>query len=82
VEVAPDNDAQLRILRELEAILGSARIRFWLRGGWALDFHLGRVTRAHADIDVITWLWHRRRLSKALESSGFHELAWPNPVRS
>jgi hypothetical protein len=23
----------------------------WLRGGWAMDFFLGQVTRDHADID-------------------------------
>jgi hypothetical protein len=26
--------------------------RYWLFGGWAVDFHAGRVTRDHADIDL------------------------------
>jgi hypothetical protein len=25
---------------------------WWISGGWALDLHLGRTTREHADIDV------------------------------
>jgi hypothetical protein len=69
----------LEFLRELEDVLGRARIRFWLRGGWALDFLLGRITRAHADIDVVTWLRHKRRLREVLSSGRFQELPSPNP---
>jgi hypothetical protein len=35
----PDVTRQLELLRELSTTLGRERIRFWLRGGWALDFH-------------------------------------------
>jgi hypothetical protein len=80
VEARPDNEAQLEILRELEELCGRARIRFWLRGGWGLDFLLGRVTRAHTDIDVVTWLRHQRRLPALLEAGGFDELPSPNPL--
>jgi aminoglycoside-2''-adenylyltransferase len=79
VELSPDNEAQLELLRELEDVFGRARIRVWLRGGWALDFLLGRITRAHADIDVVTWLRHKRRLSAVLRSRRFQELPSPNP---
>jgi hypothetical protein len=79
VELSSDNEAQLELLRELEDVLGRARMRFWLRGGWALDFLLGRITRAHADIDVVTWLRHKRRLRELLRSRQFHELPSPNP---
>jgi len=27
----------------------------WLRGGWAMDFYLGEVTRDHLDIDWFVW---------------------------
>lgn len=27
--------------------------RWWIAGGWAIDLHLGRQSRAHADIDVL-----------------------------
>jgi hypothetical protein len=42
---------QLDVLREIVQILTYLRVRFWLRGGWALDFLQGAVTRPHADID-------------------------------
>ena len=45
---------QLRLIAEIEGVLRSARIRFWLRGGWALDFLIGRITRQHSDIDLVT----------------------------
>jgi len=79
VELGPNNEAQLELLRELEDVLGRARIRFWLRGGWGLDFLLGRITRTHADIDVVTWLRHNRRLREVLRSRRFQELPSPNP---
>lgn len=56
-------------------MLGRARIRFWVRGGWALDFHVGRVTREHADIDVVTWLRHRERIRRLLMGRGFSVVA-------
>jgi hypothetical protein len=79
VELSPNNETQLELLRELEDVLGRARIRFWLRGGWALDFLLGRITGEHADIDVVTWLQHKRRLRAVLRSRRFQELPSPNP---
>jgi hypothetical protein len=60
----PDSARELAVLGELWALLGRTRIRFWLRGGWALDFHLGRLTRDHADIDVVTWAPHRVRRTR------------------
>lgn len=75
-----DAGRQLAVLAELSTVLGRARIRFWLRGGWALDFHAGRVTRAHEDVDVATWERHRGRLTAALEGAGFASLVSPNPA--
>lgn len=42
----PDNKAAERLT--LAHKLGAP---VWLRGGWAIDFFLGRLTRDHADID-------------------------------
>jgi hypothetical protein len=67
----PATDTQLSLIRELAGLLGRAGIRFWLRGGWALDFHAGRITRAHRDIDLVTWARHRRRLVRLLEAAGY-----------
>jgi hypothetical protein len=68
---ADQREAQLRVLREIAALFASLRVRYWLRGGWAIDFHLGRVTRPHADIDLVVWLRHRRRIVRALTVAGF-----------
>jgi hypothetical protein len=63
--------AQLGLLGELEALFAALRVRAWLRGGWALDFLLGAITRPHSDIDLVTWARHRRRLHRALPAHGF-----------
>jgi hypothetical protein len=39
---------RLALLGELEALHATARIRAWLRAGWAPDFLLGAVTRPPA----------------------------------
>jgi hypothetical protein len=62
---------QLTALADIGSALGSQRVRFWLRGGWALDFVHGRVTRPHADIDIVLWDRHRRRAHEALGEAGF-----------
>jgi hypothetical protein len=38
-------------LRAIAGIVGAVDVDLWLRGGWAMDFFLGEVTRAHRDID-------------------------------
>ena len=65
------SEVQLSLIVELAEVLSRARIRFWLRGGWALDFHLGRVRSGHADIDGVTWLRHRERIRRLLVARGF-----------
>jgi hypothetical protein len=78
--VASQNEVQLKLIDELGRLLSDSNIRFWLRGGWALDFHLGRMTRQHADIDLVTWLRHRQRLRRLLTSRGFSGVAgYPKP---
>jgi hypothetical protein len=34
-------------------VLEGVACRWWIAGGWAIDLHLGRQSRAHADIDVL-----------------------------
>ncbi|MCC2684009.1 MAG: hydrolase [Paenibacillaceae bacterium] len=65
------NKGQLQILGEISAILAALHVRFWLRGGWAIDFLLGRITRKHADIDLVAWVRHQGRIEKALMEAGF-----------
>ena len=66
-----DTQVQLALLSELSALLDHARIRFWLRGGWALDFHAGRITRAHGDIDLVARPRQRSRIRKLFEEHGY-----------
>jgi hypothetical protein len=47
---------QLKGIEEIHRILTARRLPYWLFGGWAVDFHAGRVTRPHSDIDVAVWL--------------------------
>lgn len=43
-----DADLQLRAIADIVRVVDTA---LWLRGGWAMDFFLGEVTRPHRDID-------------------------------
>lgn len=69
--MADQATTQLRLIAEIESALGSARIRFWLRGGWALDFLIGRITRQHSDIDLVTWRRHASRIERLLVEAGY-----------
>jgi Aminoglycoside-2''-adenylyltransferase len=66
-----DTRIQLTLLPELAVLLDRARVRFWLRGGWALDFHAGRITRDHGDIDLVVRFRQRSRLRKLLEENDY-----------
>jgi hypothetical protein len=63
---------QLSILFEINEIFSLLRARYWLRGGWAIDFLLKNITRLHSDIDLVTWVRHRRRLERTFVEAGFH----------
>ncbi|MGA3599369.1 nucleotidyltransferase domain-containing protein [Lysinibacillus agricola] len=47
--------SQLKVLSEISAITERLEIEFWLRGGWAIDFLLGKITRSHEDIDLTSF---------------------------
>ncbi len=66
-----DTRAQLKLISEIADLFRRARFRFWLRGGWALDFLIGEVTRKHSDIDLVTWSRHTGRIRRMLEASGY-----------
>lgn len=66
-------ESQLKVLNEISAICASIECKFWLRGGWAIDFLLGKVTRPHDDIDLITWIQNREQLEQALTEAGFEQ---------
>jgi hypothetical protein len=72
-------ETQFSLIRELARLLGEAHVRFWLRGGWALDFHAGRFTRPHKDVDLVTWSRHRRRVRRLLEQNGYTTVRFDEP---
>jgi len=43
----------LKALLEVTQAMGHLRAPFFFSGGWAIDLHLGRVTRGHHDIDML-----------------------------
>jgi hypothetical protein len=60
-------DRQLSAMGHLHGLLQQLGIPYWLFGGWAVDFHAGRVTREHADIDLAIWLSDLDRTKRALQ---------------
>ena len=62
----PNAAAQLATLADLDDRLEFHQIPYWLFGGWAVDFHVGRVTRAHTDLDIAVWSDDRERTAALL----------------
>lgn len=73
------NDRQLTLISEFVSICNEASIEWWLRGGWAMDFFLRRVTREHEDIDLFVWARDAGKLARELRRAGFSELGGPPP---
>ena len=63
--------AQLGTIGWLHAVLGERDIDYWLFGGWAVDFHAGRVTREHEDVDVAVWQTDLVQLTAILRAHGW-----------
>jgi hypothetical protein len=63
--------AQLAALAEVHELLGDAGIPYWLFGGWAVDFHVGAVTRPHDDVDVAVWEADLPRIVPLFEAEGW-----------
>ena len=62
---------QLRAIGWLHEVFAEQGIDYWLFGGWAVDFHAGRVTRDHADVDVAVWTADLDRISALLQAQGW-----------
>jgi lincosamide nucleotidyltransferase A/C/D/E len=63
--------AQLAALAEIDQLLPHHNVEYWLFGGWAVDFHAGRVTREHGDIDIAIWAEDSNRLAMVLLEHGW-----------
>ncbi|MFG1715738.1 nucleotidyltransferase domain-containing protein [Micromonospora sp. NPDC049203] len=62
---------QLGAIREVVDVADAAGIEVWLRGGWAMDFHLGEVTRPHVDVDWYCWRRDAAPLADRLGALGW-----------
>lgn len=62
---------QFNLISQIRSVLHPAVIPFWLRGGWAVDFLLGHVTREHSDIDLVAWQHDAAQLRRLFEQAGF-----------
>jgi hypothetical protein len=62
---------QLSDIAEVGSLLDRAGLDYWLFGGWAVDFYVGKVTRGHGDIDLAVWLKDGPALSGLLATHGW-----------
>ena len=62
---------QLAALARLHDRFEEQGIDYWLFGGWAVDFHLGALTRAHEDLDIAVWLTDLPAIAGLLEGEGW-----------
>jgi hypothetical protein len=63
--------AQLAALGSICELFDRQGIEYWLFGGWAVDFHAGRPSRAHDDLDLAVWAADHTRIAGLLTSEGW-----------
>jgi len=69
---------EVKALLEVAETLGGLRAPFYFAGGWAIDLHLGRVTREHHDIDALVMRRDHLLLHKALKGFSLKKII-PHP---
>ena len=70
----PEADIQLDAIREVQSCADELGVSVWLRGGWAMDFCLGAVTRRHEDIDWFVPTGDLPRLTEGLVRLGWRDV--------
>ena len=70
---------QLESIGEVTALTAELGVDAWLRGGWAMDFVLGTLTRPHLDVDWYVRDHELGRLASALEAQGWQPTQGPPP---
>ena len=58
---------EVKVLIDVAAALARLRVPFFIAGGWAIDLHLGRITREHHDVDVSIQRSDQLRLHESLD---------------
>jgi hypothetical protein len=69
---------QLEALADVGSLLEQGPFDYWLFGGWAVDFHVGAITRDHGDIDLAVWAGEAEAIRSALISSGWKHKPEPD----
>ena len=64
-------EGQLSALSDLDELFGQHGIEYWLFGGWAVDFHAGKVTRPHDDLDLAVQSHDGERVRELLTAAGW-----------
>ncbi|GFZ78090.1 nucleotidyltransferase domain-containing protein [Nesterenkonia alkaliphila] len=66
---------QLAAIAEFSAAARELNRSLWLRGGWAVDFILGRISRSHRDVDWFAESKDADALVDLLRQLGWTEVA-------
>ncbi|NGZ77348.1 nucleotidyltransferase domain-containing protein [Saccharibacillus alkalitolerans] len=74
MQTLSQTEKQLGLLREIGDLFDEIGEPFWLRGGWAIDFRVGRVLREHDDLDLVAMLSAERPIAGRLEAAGFESI--------
>jgi hypothetical protein len=69
--LSQSNAVQWQLITDINHLFARSNIDVWLRGGWALDFLLGKVTRTHSDIDFVTWKKDSATVRQLLSDNGY-----------
>jgi hypothetical protein len=73
------SEAQLAALEDVTRLFHVEGLEYWLFGGWAVDFHAGRVTRPHGDLDFLVRVADRERALRLLAEDGWTAVVYAHP---
>jgi aminoglycoside-2''-adenylyltransferase len=69
---------EVKALLEVAEAVANLRAPFYFSGGWAIDLHLGRITRDHHDVDVLILRRDQLELHQALKEFSLKKII-PHP---
>jgi Aminoglycoside-2''-adenylyltransferase len=69
---------QLSDIAEIGRLFDRAGLDHWLFGGWAVDFYVGEMTRAHEDIDLAVWSRDQTVIGELLAAHGWQHAPRPD----
>ena len=69
---------QLAALAEVTDLLDDGGLDHWVFGGWAVDLHVGAVTRDHEDVDLAVWLDDAPAITALLTATGWTHAPLPD----